>query len=134
MKAEKDLLKLLENVEPVLLDGDFVFLSFEQAVYGERLDLSPIVSVREREGLTLVVPREKADANNLVYESVFRSITLSVYSSLEAVGLTAVVAGVLAEKGISANVVAGFHHDHVFVQSERAKEAVAAIASLRRSE
>ena len=51
-------------------------------------------------------------------------ITLRIHSSLEAVGLTAAVATKLAKAGITANVVAAYFHDHIFVPVERADEAV----------
>jgi hypothetical protein len=54
-----------------------------------------------------------------------------VHSSLEAVGLTAAVAGALTAAGISANVVAAFHHDHVFVPADRAEAAMAQLDLLR---
>jgi hypothetical protein len=53
-----------------------------------------------------------------------------VHSSLQAVGLTAAVATALAERGIACNVVAGFHHDHLFVPHERGAEAMDALAEL----
>jgi hypothetical protein len=46
-----------------------------------------------------------------------------VHSSLEAVGLIATISAALAREGVSANVVSGFFHDHVFVPVGR--EAVA---------
>ncbi|MBD5781665.1 ACT domain-containing protein [Pelagicoccus sp. NFK12] len=133
MSGETELGKLLVTLQPVLLREEFVFLTFADGSYGERSHLRPIVSVRESEGLSLVVPRARADEEGLAYESVFRAITLNVHSSLQAVGLTAVVARALADRGISANVVAGFFHDHVFVPVDRSEEALAAIASLSRS-
>jgi hypothetical protein len=75
----------------------------------------PIASFMETEGLTLVLSKASADALGMDYEGVFNCITLNVHSSLEAVGLTAAVAGKLAEQGISANIIAGYFHDHVFV-------------------
>jgi len=59
-----------------------------------------------------------------------RRITLTVHSSLEAVGLTAAVAGALARQGISANVVAAFYHDHIFVPRDQAERAVAVLEKL----
>ncbi|WP_036823971.1 ACT domain-containing protein, partial [Photobacterium sanctipauli] len=61
---------------------------------------------------------------------VFKGITLTVHSSLEAVGLTAAVATRLAEYSISANVVAAYYHDHVFVPVNRAEEALQALATM----
>ena len=60
-----------------------------------------------------------------------RRITLTVHSSLEAVGLTAAVATCLAQAGISANVVAAYHHDHVFVPEADAETAVQALRQLQ---
>jgi hypothetical protein len=85
----------------------------------------------EEEGRTMILPVEIADEAGLEYESTFHMITLRVFSSLDAVGLTAAVATALAEKGIAANVVAAFHHDHVFVPSDRAEEAIEALRVLQ---
>ena len=132
MTGEKDLHKLLQNMSPELIDGDFVFCSFRNARYGDHPGLQPIACVAESEGLTLVVPKDRADDHGIDYESVFRCISLKVHSSLDAVGLTADFATKLGEHGISANVIAGFYHDHIFVQSDLAEAAIAAIGELSR--
>ena len=59
-----------------------------------------------------------------------RQITLTIHSSLEAVGLTGAFATELARHGISANVVAGFYHDHIFVGAADADRAMAALTDL----
>jgi hypothetical protein len=59
-------------------------------------------------------------------------ITLRVTSALDAVGLTAAVAGELAQAGLSCNVIAGYHHDHLFVPYDRAPSAVAVLEALAR--
>ncbi|GAB4250646.1 ACT domain-containing protein [Deferrisoma sp.] len=133
MSGEKDLGKLLGSLAPVLRDGEYVFCTFPGARYGDYADLEPVASVLEAEGLTLVVPKPRADERGLGYEGVFRWIALRVHSSLEAVGLTAAFSGRLAERGISANVVAGYHHDHIFVPKAQAEEALEALEELARS-
>jgi hypothetical protein len=75
--------------------------------------------VREDEGFTLIRPGKG-----------WARITLTVHSSLAGVGLTARVAAVLAAQGIAANLVAGFHHDHLFVPWARREEALAMLRSL----
>lgn len=82
--------------------------------------------------MTLIVPQHEADAADLSYEGVYRAITLTVHSSLSAVGLTAAVASTLADHGISANVVAAYYHDHVFVPADGAEAAVSALKALQR--
>ncbi len=132
MAGETDLSKLLASMAPHLMDGDFVFCTIEDAKYGDFAELLPIASFREAEGLTLVVAKEKADKAGFTYESIFKGITLEVHSSLEAVGLTAAVSSKLAESGISANVIAAYYHDHIFVPSEKADVALSALNALIR--
>ncbi len=130
MTGERDLGRLLASLSPVLMDGEFVFLSFAGAGYGDRPELEPVAAVSEPEGLTLVVPRLLADRHGLAYTTPQRGITLQVHSSLDALGLTAAVAEKLSEHGISANVVAGFYHDHIFVAAAHAEPALAALREL----
>ena len=130
MTGERDIKKLLVSMSPILMDGEYIFCSFPNAQYGDRPKLEPFASCIEPEGLTLIVPRPRADANGLNYESVFRGITLRIHSSLEAVGLTAAFSAKLTKCGISANVIAGYFHDHIFVQSEHADKAMAALGEL----
>lgn len=130
MAGEIDLDKLLASMSPILMEGEYVFCSFQDAQYGDYMELEPIVTIKETEGLTLVVPKNIADINNLSYESVFKGITLSVHSGLEAVGLTAAFSSKLSDHGISANVIAGYYHDHIFVQNELADQAIEALNEL----
>ena len=131
MTGETDLSKMLATLAPKLHDEEYVFCTFVNGRYGDYLELEPIASFMEAEGLTLVIPKALADQHGIAYEGVFRCITLSVHSSLEAVGLTAVIATQLAKHNISANVIAAYYHDHVFVQNGRAEDALAAIISLQ---
>jgi hypothetical protein len=130
MSGEKALDKLLVHLSPEIVDGDYVFCSLQDAQYGDYSDLKPIAAFSELEGLTLIIPRYKADENGIGYESIYKQITLKVYSSLEAVGLTAAISSKLSQYGISANVVAGYYHDHIFVRSEVAEMAVDALDEL----
>lgn len=130
MPGEMNLEKLLDTMSPVLLAGEYVFCSFPQAQYGDWAELEPIACVVEGEGLTLVIPRSLADASHLSYEAIFRAITLTVHSSLDAVGLTAAFSAKLAEHNISANVIAGYFHDHIFVQADVAEQAHKALNEL----
>lgn len=130
MTGELNLKKLLASMSPELIDGEYVFCSFQNAQYGDYTELDPIVTCVEQEGLTLVIPRSKADEHKISYESAYRQITLNVHSSLEAVGLTAAFANKLTEHGISANVIAGYFHDHIFTQVEQAEKAMTALKEL----
>ena len=131
MPGLSDLDALLAHLDPSLDERDHVFVTIEGARYGALEDLQPLAAFAEDEGLTLVLERGRAESAGLAFEGVMRRITLSVMSSLEAVGLTAAVAGALAEAGISANVVAAFHHDHVFVPAGDADRAVEVLRGLQ---
>jgi hypothetical protein len=127
MSGETNLRKLLASMSPALMSDEYVFCCV-QGEYRDFDKLSPLASFYEVEGLTLVVTKEAAIANQLPFESVFRGITLTIHSSLDAVGLTAAVSTKLAEKGISANVIAAYYHDHIFVQAEKAELAIEALS------
>ena len=129
--GETDLAALLRGMSPELHDGDFVFSSVPGKVPPRA---NPIAFVREEEGITLVLPRREADELGLPYDYVAAWITLRIHSSLEAVGLTAAVSRVLADAGISANVVSGVRHDHLFVPFTRARDALRTLRTLSASQ
>ncbi|MFF7974228.1 ACT domain-containing protein [Streptomyces sp. NPDC007905] len=127
MTGEKELQKLLNGMRPELNPGRYVFTTVEGSVPS---GVDPVVTVAEPEGLTVVARLEEADAAGMAYDYVAAWITLRVHSALEAVGLTAAVARELADAGLSCNVVAGFHHDHLFVPYVHAERAVAVLEGL----
>jgi hypothetical protein len=125
--ADRDLGRLIANLAPRLDPAPWVFV----AVPEPPRDAAPLMVFCEDEGVTCILSRDAARRLGLPDAPVFRRITLGVDSSLEAVGLTAAVAGALAAAGISANDVAAFHHDHVFVPADRGAEAMACLDRLR---
>ena len=113
MSGEKDLKKLLQSMKPKHNLGEYVFCEIKNL---ENINLDEIAMLfREKEGITLILKKEIADKLNLKYSWITSWITLTVHSSLEAVGLTAAFSKALADNGISCNVVAAFYHDHIFV-------------------
>ena len=112
------------KLSPVLLLEDYVFCNFPSSRYGDHENLKPIASFNEKEGLTLVIKKETAQLNKLSYEGVFRCISLELISSLSSVGLTAKISKLLSDNRISANICAGYYHDHIFVPQDRSEEAL----------
>jgi uncharacterized protein len=123
MPGERDLKTLLLNMKPEMHDGVFVFCSVAEETEIPAT-LKPKYIFREREGTTLVVRQEEAESAALPYQFASRQITLTVHSSLEAVGFLAAITGRLAEAGISVNAVSAFYHDHLFVSEHRADEVL----------
>ncbi len=122
--------QLLAEMAPELGVETYIFTTFEGAKYADLASLTPIASFQEKEGLTLVVERSVAEKAGIPFAATFRKISLQVHSSLDAVGLTAAISRVLAHKGISANIMAAYFHDHIFVPSERAEEALQVLKNL----
>lgn len=129
MTGEIDLQKLLANLSPVLDSREYVFCTFKDRIYGDYTELKPIASFLEPEGLTLVLAKHRADKQGISYEGAFSCISLNVHSSLAAVGLTAAVSTLLAEHDISANMIAGYFHDHIFVNRDNAQRALVLLQS-----
>ena len=130
MQSTQDLGVLLKNLSVELTDGEFVFLTLAGGRYGECSEFEPIAAVLEKEGLTLVIPRSKADEFQLGYESTFRRIILSAPSSTDSIGYTLACSAKLAEHGINANAIAGSFDDHLFVPSDHVEQAMLALGEL----
>ena len=126
--GESDLLTLIAQMSPSLDDQVWAFVSVSE-VSSEYVAEHALATFRETEGTTLIVPWERAEEFDVCSEPMAR-ITLSIHSSLEAVGLTAAVSQALASEAISANVVAGFYHDHIFVPQTTGERAVACLTLL----
>ena len=129
MSGERDLRVLLSNLNPSLSEGEFVFCSLDEARLG-KLGVHAIATFRESEAISAIIPRQYADDEGLEYSFIARLITIGVYSSLDAVGLIAAIAGKLAEAGISVNPVSAYFHDYLFVPADKAHEAMAALTEL----
>ena len=128
--GETDLARLLRTLRPALDAERWVFCT-PPGDDPPPASLSAVVTVREAEGWTAVIPQARADAAELGYEGVYRRITLTVHSSLEAVGMLAAVARALADAGVACNAVSGRYHDHLFVPAARVDDALAALRALR---
>lgn len=128
MSGETNLAVLIKNMTPKLNEGLFVFTSLKDVSLVERKDT--ICEFREEEGVTVVLEKEKADTLGLKYEYVASWITLKIHSSLDAVGLTALFSSELTKHNISCNVIAGYHHDHIFVNNKDANRAFSVLSDL----
>ncbi|AZL73461.1 ACT domain-containing protein [Pseudomonas oryziphila] len=131
MSGEKSISALLRGMSPVLNEGDFVFCTVAHASAFQGTDV--LGTFREKEGLTAILERERADALGLEYSFVAAWITLTIHSALDAVGLTAAFATALGKAGISCNVIAAFYHDHIFVAKDDAAKAMDVLQALSRA-
>ena len=130
MVAETDLNVLLKNLNPVASSEDFVFTALPADKLTSTLIKAAKGMFQEREGTTLILPLAEAEQAGLQFEGYYRCITCEVHSSLEAVGMTAAMSTALGKAGISANVVAAYYHDHIFVSAEKVDAAIKVLTSL----
>lgn len=131
MTGETNLSQLLQGMQPELQQGQYVFVTVTNFDSIDRNDT--ICEFKEKEGVTLVLEKSKADALQLSYDYIAAWITLTIHSSLEAVGLTATFATALAQHNISCNVIAGYYHDHIFVDHNDAEKAIQVLQTLSKS-
>ncbi|WP_372573179.1 ACT domain-containing protein [Ruegeria jejuensis] len=121
----KDTDAMIAGMNPVLLPDEYAFVMWPA-------DMSwpdgTIASYGEPEGLSLIIPAQAAPAD----APAMRCVTLRVNSSLEGVGLTVAVSTALAQASIPANVVAAYHHDHVYVPADMADRALTILTDLQK--
>lgn len=123
--GETNLAAMLASLGVERRPGEFGFV---ETTAGGPAPQSAMAMVHEGDRVSWIVPLPHPGA---VFPAVW--LTLTVDSSLEAVGLTAVFAPILAKRGIPANILAGVRHDHLLVPADRADEAIDVLRSLRRS-
>ncbi len=122
MSGEKNLEILLKTMQPKLNAGEFVFCEVANL---DNINANEIImTLREQESITIITKKEIADQLQLHYSFIASWITLTIHSSLEAVGLTAAFSKALSENNISCNVVAALYHDHIFVNTKDTEKAM----------
>jgi hypothetical protein len=129
MKGETDLTTLLASMRPVLHAEACVFCSVSREAYAG-LTVEPIGIFHEQEGITLILTQHQAGDPDLHFEGIWAWITLTVHSSLSAVGFLAVITTRLTQAGISVNPVSAYYHDHLFVPWEKRDQAMDVLRQL----
>jgi hypothetical protein len=131
MSGQTNISLLLKNMTPELNEGEYVFCTVRSIGNVDAEDI--IGTFKEREGRTVILNKALADKMQYEYSYVASWITLTVHSSLQAVGLTAAFSKALANAGISCNVVAAYYHDHIFVAQQDAEKALNVLKKLSQS-
>jgi uncharacterized protein len=125
--GETDLAVMLATLAVQRRPGVFTYIAVEVPTPG--LLAAAHAIVKEGALTTIVLPVDAAERAGQPVTVRLAWLTLTVQSSLEAVGLTAAVSARLTALGISCNVLAGYLHDHLLVPEARADEAIAALSA-----
>lgn len=123
--------EMISGMTPKVRSGVFVFVTTVDPALIAVLSPQAVSTFREEEGMSMLVPAALAEKSKLNVDEPMCCITLDVFSSLGGVGLTAAVSNALGDNDIPCNMVAAFHHDHVFVPSEMCDQAMAVLTSLQ---
>lgn len=117
---------MIRGMAPVLAAEPYGYVVTPTAVPGA------FAMIAEAEGMTVIAPVAALAQVGIAAGAHWARISLTLHSALAAVGLTAAFARALADQAISANVVAGYCHDHIFVAWADRDRAMAALQALAR--
>ncbi len=123
---------LIRSMQPVLHDDTYVFATVAPTYNCNAL--SPVMTFREPEGVTLILAQAAANKAGIDHEFPCRMITLNIHSSLDAVGFLARITTHLAQLQMGVNPVSGFYHDHLFVPADRAQQTLQALVALSKTQ
>ena len=106
----------------ILNKGEYVFCSIKDI---NKINIKNIIcSFKESKGYSIIISKDEATSNNLPFYFISAWITLNIDSKLDSVGLTSSFSRDLTKAGISCNVIAAYHHDHIFVPYKKKDEAM----------
>ncbi len=131
MAGNTNLQEVLNSLE---VDCDHIQYGFTTTNAGNHTDSKEIIATFwEDEGQTIVATVDFLEESKIPYDGPFAKLSIKVHTSLELVGLTAALSTKLTEEGISANVIAAYFHDHIFVQYTNKDQAIKALLTLKDS-
>jgi len=129
MSGNTNLNEVLKSLQISCDDKKYGFSSIKDNK--SELSSEVLATFQEQEGLTLIATQDYLQKNDIAFDGPFAKLTIEVHTSLSLVGLTATLAAQLTKHNISANVVAAFYHDHIFVQYDLKQKAVEVLLDLK---
>jgi hypothetical protein len=117
------------QLHPKLNEGIYWFISLP---IGDIPPQGALLTFQEQEGTTIIMEENIAKKYGYVYSGNFRSawITLTTETDLTMTGITAAFSKILSDNAISCNVIAAFHHDHIFVPLDKKELAISLLKSI----
>lgn len=132
MTKSSDLQEVLQNINPVLSAHTFVYVAVANQSLLKVLGYDPIAFYKEKAGITLVLRKEEADNNFLVYDQEYSMIDLNAPDASNCTGLIAIISSALAKAGISLRPIQTAYSRLIFVHKEDAHTAIEILSSLQK--
>lgn len=128
--GETDLPTLLRTMTFTLSPTTYVYLTTTSPLPLLLPLLQPLLTFHESEGTTLITTLDLATEHGYAHTYACRMITLEIHSSLAVVGFMAAISKGLTERGVSANVISAYFHDHLFVPEGKEEVALEVLREL----
>ncbi|QPK81084.1 hypothetical protein G7Y41_08595 [Schaalia sp. ZJ405] len=108
---------------------EYVFAHLDHVPSG----IDPFAVIHDDDGYTIVVEKSQAQSIGLDVSKTYAQVILGLDANLDSIGITATIAQLMTARSIVANIITCVHHDHLFVQADRANEAVATLTDLAKN-
>lgn len=131
--GKTDLKDIIQKLNPIKNPGTYIYTKKNNS--SAMIPFEDIIFYfRENEGSTLILDKSKADEQKLSYHQLFAWITLDVHTSLNAIGLTALISDALSRNKIPCNIVAAYTHDHLFVPEDLSEKTLRILNDLSKEQ
>ena len=121
----------MDKKKVILNKGEYVFCSIMD---NNKISIKNIIcTFKESKGYSIIISKEEATINYLPFYFISAWINLNIDSTLDSVGLTSSFSRDLTKAGISCNVIAAYHHDHIFVPYKKRLKAVKILSDMYES-
>ena len=123
MSDTMDLTYLIRNMNPVLLDGEFIFCKVN--IDSKKIhELEPISSIKTGKEYSIIIDKLKADKNRFGYNKIYKMVSLKLPSNHSEAEFMAVITGVFADQGIPSKVISCEEECYLFISTETIEDAV----------
>ena len=135
-KMNKELKKIFSNVKFKLLPQDFLIIQIPLNQY-KKIKNNFHTAIFEKEGVTLIILKNnwnkiKSNFTNYKIESDYKIATYDANTDLNLVGFLAIISKLMADRGISLNVISAFHRDYFLIKKSKAKKAIRELNSIKK--
>lgn len=123
MSETLDLTYLIKNMNPNLMEGEYVFCKVN--IDSKKIqELDPVSTFRIGKEYLVVLSKQNADKNRFGYDESYNMVSLKISSKNSEAEFLAVISGVFADQGIPSKVFSGIDTCFLFIPVEKIKDAL----------